>query len=91
MLKNKSIVQIINILETTNGVSIVGKQFLDYKPFYTYPFDSTNLHIFVVSNLSLNLKMWSFSNVRGKCFVMPLKHDPYSSKFVSFPLIHSLI
>lgn len=88
MMKNNLVVEIHNICINKNGETIVvGKQFMMYKPLYTYPIDSRDLSIYVVNDLS-DLLAWNILDISSKCIVFPNKPDNLS--YVSFPLLHTL-
>lgn len=62
---------------------IVGRHFLEVKPLYTQPFDSTRLSIAVVDGLS-NVQCWSITDIQNKLVILP-----YHDKFVVVPLLHT--
>lgn len=88
LTKDNIVVEIHNIiLDSENSTFILGKQFLSYKSYYTYPFDSTDLNIYEVNNLSQVLESWSVNSIIAKCMLLPTSVD---SSWVCFPLIHTL-
>lgn len=82
--KINEVVQIINIILTTNGsTKLIGKKYVSFNSFYLYPFDSKQLNIYYLSNLSKQLEIWDIGDVKAKCILLPL-HD----NWVCFPLLH---
>lgn len=88
MLQDNNVVQVCNILRTSgNDVFLICRPFLCYSSYYNYPIESSKLFIYIVKNLSLELKITRISNVIAKCILLPLNGNEC---FVSFPLLHSL-
>ncbi|XP_077270983.1 uncharacterized protein LOC143902160 isoform X1 [Temnothorax americanus] len=84
--KNNEVVQINNIILTTNGsTKLIGKQYISSESLYLYPFDSKKLNIFCVTKLSEQLQAWDIDDIKAKCVLLPLKHD---KNWVCFPLLH---
>jgi len=55
--KNNEVVQINNIILTTNGsTKLIGKQYISSESLYLYPFDSKKLNIFVLQSYLNNYK-----------------------------------
>ncbi|XP_077262776.1 uncharacterized protein LOC143897763 [Temnothorax americanus] len=65
---------------------ILGRKFMSMSSLRNYPCDSSNLHIFVVKNLSDNLEMWPVSSIQNKGFLIPLKID--CASYLILPLLH---
>ena len=72
-----------NIIQNDNGVFIVYTEFSQQSPFYTYPFNSDRINIFVVSHASDELKSVEVSALQQKCVALP-----YRDGFVAIPLLH---
>ena len=72
-----------NIIQNDNGVFIVYTEFSQQSPFYTYPFNSDRINIFVVNHASDELKSVEVSALRQKCVALP-----YRDGFVAIPLLH---
>lgn len=73
-----------NIIETENkDICIIYKYFQRKENFFTYPVDSKDIGIYLLSNLSDNLKMCFFNEVHFKYFLMPFSKN----KFVGAPLL----
>ncbi|CAL8353362.1 unnamed protein product [Boreogadus saida] len=56
---------------------------IEQSPFYTYPFNSDRINIFVVNHASDELKSVEVSALRQKCVALP-----YRDGFVAIPLLH---
>ncbi|KAB0791953.1 hypothetical protein PPYR_13914 [Photinus pyralis] len=80
------VVEVQNILSSSVGVEIIGKQFHKFKSFYSYPFDSQNLHIYRVFSFSTELYSWPLQNVIAKCIALPYLNN----EKVIFPLLHTV-
>ena len=72
-----------NIIQNDNGVFIVYTEFSQQSPFYTYPFNSDRINIFVASHASDELKSVEVSALQQKCVALP-----YRDGFVAIPLLH---
>lgn len=84
--EEKKVLQIHNILVySETNIIFICKQFLSYKSLFTYPFDSSNLQIFVVDNLSVLIEI-NITDILTKCIVFPLKDNTLAS----FPLLHNI-
>ncbi|CAH0560560.1 unnamed protein product [Brassicogethes aeneus] len=78
------IVQIQNIVYlNSNSVIIIGKKFNFQTFFYTYPIKSSELNIYLISDLSTNLNNWPLQEVIAKCIVFPL-NDAESVSFTHY-------
>lgn len=85
-MQGNKVMQIHNITKThDNKTYVIGREYLEYDDFYTYPYASSKLNIFEVKSLS-QLKVWSIKEICGKCMVLPVKH-----LFVAIPIIHSVL
>ena len=75
-----------NILQTSkNDIFIIYNEFIDLKPFFHFPLDSTHFEIFLAAHLSTVLKFVQSENI-GKKFV----NMPYGDNFVLMPLLHQV-
>lgn len=72
-----------NIVEDKGTVYIVGNEYKQVKHFLTYPVDSKELGIYVVSNLSSSVKCFTFGKNLQKYVRLP-----FQNKFVVVPLMH---
>lgn len=72
-----------NIIQNDNGVYAIYTEFSRQSPFYTYPFNSDRMNIFVVNDASDELKSVEVSALRQKCVALP-----YRDGFVAIPLLH---
>lgn len=72
-----------NIIQNDNGVYAIYTEFSRQSPFYTYPFNSDRMNIFVVNYASDELKSVEVSALRQKCVALP-----YRDGFVAIPLLH---
>lgn len=75
----------IAFIKLTKETLIYGKYFTNSISFYNYPFDSTRLNIHQVSNLSDEIKMFSITEVKGKCILLP-----FGKNWVAMPILHTL-
>lgn len=84
MLRNKTVMQISNIIVLHgNTPALFGSMFSHHEKFYDYPCDSTNLDIFLATEMSSQLTIIDVQDVLCKCFVIPI-----FDKFAIFPLLH---
>ncbi|KYM96038.1 hypothetical protein ALC62_13308 [Cyphomyrmex costatus] len=82
---NNKVIQIHNfVTHKDNSTSIIGKKFLSYSSLYTYPFNSRDLNIFKINDISSDVELWPITNVYCKTFVFPFKNC-----YVSFPILHT--
>lgn len=81
-IENK-LVLVQNIVEDKGVVYIVANEYKQVEHFFTYPIDSRELGIYVVSNLSTNIKSFMIRN-KPKKFV----RLPFQNRFVVVPLLH---
>lgn len=72
-----------NIIQNDNGVYAIYTEFSRQSPFYTYPFNSDRMNIFVVNDAYDELKSVDVSALRQKCVALP-----YRDGFVAIPLLH---
>lgn len=72
MLRNKTVIQISNIIVLHgNTPALFGSMFSHHEKFYDYPCDSTNLDIFLATEMSSQLTIINVQDVLCKCFVIP--------------------
>lgn len=76
--------RIHNIVECSDGVYVMYKEFSDKSLFFTYPFSSDFLNIYVISQTSDTLKCAKVSELVQKCAALP-----HGSSFVAIPLFHT--
>lgn len=69
------IILLKNIINTHDGVYIVGNMFSSKKDFYTYPVNSSELGIFEVSKLEQNETVINISSIVAKCWLIPTEKD----------------
>lgn len=82
------VVQIHNIIMKFDGtIAILGKQYNSQRSLYDYPLSSELLNIFMITDPSVDIKMWSIFDIVCKYLVIPMKN---TSEMAAFPIIHSL-
>lgn len=74
----------VNIVECSDGVYVVYKEFSEKSLFFTYPFNSDFLNIHTISQTSDILKCVKVSELVQKCAVLP-----HRDGFVAIPLFHT--
>lgn len=81
------VIQVKNIAHynSTKEVLIIGFEFLNKCPFYDKPIRSSKLNIFIVQNLSKNLKYWKITEIKNKIILFSVKE-----RYIAFPILHSL-
>ena len=72
-----------NIIQNDNGVYAIYTEFTRQSPFYTYPFNSDRMNIFVLNDASGELKLVEVSALRQKCVALP-----HRDGLVAIPLLH---
>lgn len=73
-LHSNDIVHIYNIVHSLdNEIVILGKIFLEKKPFFSKPCESTNFGIFEVDENMSSLKMFQLSEIKCKIFYVPIE------------------
>ncbi len=72
-----------NIVECSDGVYVVYKEFSQKSLFFNYPFNSDFLNIYKISQTSDILKCVKVTELVQKCAVLPHRDD-----FVAIPLFH---
>lgn len=81
-IENK-LVLVQNIVEDKGVVYIVANEYKQVEHFFKYPIDSRELGIYVVSNLSTNIKSFMIRNKPQKFVRLP-----FQNRFVVVPLLH---
>lgn len=84
LMRNNILVQVQNIIVTSQETFIVGRYFTAYDSLYKYPLDSKELNIYVTKNLSHKSEILSSHDIIAKCIVFPS-----DDSWVSFPIIHT--
>ncbi|XP_048010162.1 uncharacterized protein si:dkey-242h9.3 isoform X1 [Megalobrama amblycephala] len=80
---DKKLVLVQNIVEDKGIMYIVANEYKQVEHFFTYPIDSRELGIYVVSNLSTNIKCFMIRNKPQKYVRLP-----FQNRFVVVPLLH---
>ncbi len=80
---DNKLILVQNIVEDKGTVYMVGNEYKQVEHFFTYPVDSKELGIYVVSNLSTSVKCFIFGKNLQKCVRLP-----FQNKFVVVPLMH---
>jgi hypothetical protein len=73
---------IVNIIKSVRGIFFITQTFKKSGEFYSYPFKSSDIGIFLVSDLSTVISLVSLSNIDKKCVALP-----YNNDFVIIPMI----
>ncbi|XP_030580612.1 uncharacterized protein LOC115776952 isoform X1 [Archocentrus centrarchus] len=73
-----------NIVECSDGVYVVYKEFSDKSLFFDYPFNSDYLNIYKISQTSDSFKCVKVSELVVKCTVLP-----HRDGFVAIPMFHA--
>nr|XP_054920975.1 uncharacterized protein LOC126518484 [Dermacentor andersoni] len=76
------LVQKFCYLKSSNEICIVGQEFNHREDFYTSPFESSRIGIFLVSTLSRN-KVWPLRNPKKMLLL------PHASQYIVLPEIHT--
>ncbi|KAF0710825.1 Uncharacterized protein FWK35_00033241, partial [Aphis craccivora] len=84
---SNDIIKVENIisLNKTNEIFIIGKVFEVKKAFYEKPIPSTLLNIYVVNNLSVTHKYWSYNCIKNKIMLLELNEQK-----IAIPVIHDI-
>lgn len=85
LTKDKQVVKCL-IIANDGEILILGKYFKSVLPFFSEPIDSSKLDIFLVENLSDNIRSWKMSEISKK--IMILKNE---NQLVAMPILHSSI
>lgn len=78
------IVVVDNIISSEGILQVIGREFSNSCDLYTYPCNSSEIGIYMLSELNRELKTWRLSDVTHKMVVLPS-----AAKFVAFPLSHT--
>lgn len=81
LTKDKKVFKIHNILKN-HTLFIYGKEFLNYQPFFEYPFNSVAIDVMVVKNYS-RFKLIPVNDILTKCVVIH-----YNDYTLSIPMLH---
>jgi hypothetical protein len=90
LLKSQSVILVDNFIRSFSSLFILGRRFLDVRDFYSYPFKSSMLSIFLVGNLSAKREVFSINDISAKCILLPCKDDLLHS-YAAFPLLHQIL
>lgn len=90
-----SVVVVENIVESDSDVYLIGRKFLNQSDYFKYPFQSSLLNIFQVSELG-PLEKWNIVNIKQKVVFYPLTVDGNTDTSnwrenhgLCIPLLHS--
>lgn len=78
------IVNLVNIVNSPDGVTLVGHRFTVLENYFQYPVESMVLGICKASRLELRSRRWDLADVAKKCVLMPIDNQ----SFLSVPLLH---
>lgn len=81
LTKDRKVFEINNILKN-HSLFIYGKEFVNYQPFFEYPFNSVAIDVMVVKNYS-HFKLIPVNNILTKCVVV--HNNGYT---LSIPMLH---
>lgn len=68
LTKDKQVVKCLNIISNHGEIMILGK-YKSVLPFFSEPIDSSKLDIFLVENLSDNIRSWKISEISKKVMI----------------------
>ncbi|XP_011858802.1 PREDICTED: uncharacterized protein LOC105556332 isoform X1 [Vollenhovia emeryi] len=74
-----------NVVKRRKDIYLITNKFNKKEDFYVYPFPSSHLRIFKVSNLSDERIVVALADIQSKCWLIP-----YKEFFVSVPLLHTM-
>lgn len=80
---DNKIINIKNIVSTTDSILLIVQEFLLFEDFYTKPCKSSSLSIYAAKNLG-PLTLWRLDQICNKCMKLSFKDI-----HVIFPLLHS--
>ena len=83
---DKHIVVAQNILFCDSKVYIAYKKFMRVESYFDYPFDSSNVCIYKVSNLDSQLRVVAVESIGHKFMCLP----HCDNEFVAIPLLHTI-
>lgn len=84
LTNNKEVVKCMNIVKVTDDIILIGKKYDLLSPLFIDPINSTLLDIFVLDNLSLNLKSWRLSDLTTKQMVLENDNTLNSYAYYTF-------
>jgi len=85
LTKNCEVVKVLNIVKCKNNkIIIIGKQFEKKTAFYEKPINSSFLDIYIVHNLSEELKYWDEFELKKKMMVIIKENIS-----VAMPIMHT--
>ena len=84
LTKDKSVVQIQNLLVENNELYILGLKFVEKMDFFKYPFRSSNIDMYLLKKLGTEYCKIPLVHIVSKCILLPFR-DNY---FVSIPILH---
>ncbi|XP_077275558.1 uncharacterized protein LOC143904618 [Temnothorax americanus] len=98
LTKTNEVIKIKNIIKCTEGTYLIGRRFKEKSNFFSYPFSSCNIdiyiYIYIVSILG-SLKKWCLNDIKRKVVLLPLPEKDANdnwialNKSVCFPMPHS--
>ncbi|XP_070168196.1 uncharacterized protein [Polyergus mexicanus] len=93
LTKANEVLKIENIIKCNEGNYLIGRKFRERSDLFSYPFSSSCINIYIVSNLG-SLHRWCLDDIKKKVVLLPLpKKDAEDnwivSKNVCFPMPHS--
>ena len=80
----KDIGVVVNILQDNFSTRIVFQKFEKMAPFFTYPFNSRDIDVFLVSDINIQLHHCNVLEVTKKMVLLPFRND----LLVAMPLLH---
>lgn len=80
-----NIMVLLNIVKRGNDIYLIANKFKKKEDFYVYPFPSSLIRIFKVSNLERQRIAVALTDIQSKCWLIP-----YKEFYVSIPLLHSM-
>ncbi|XP_046406921.1 uncharacterized protein LOC124171705 isoform X1 [Ischnura elegans] len=89
ILQDGSIVIVNCIATRENVIHIYGKKFKNVSNFYESPSKSSNVGIFIASDLA-RPDMWPLTAIRGKGIILPLRTKDGEQEFYVSEIIHSV-
>lgn len=83
--KENIIIKVVNIMNYSNDVIILCKQFEKIEPLFRNPISSYMLDMYVVSQLSSELNVFHIQDIKKKMCIFPSNNN-----LIALPLIHTL-
>ncbi|EZA48415.1 hypothetical protein X777_13805, partial [Ooceraea biroi] len=81
-----TVMVLLNIVKRQEDIYLITNKFKTKENFLVYPFPSSLLRIFKVSNLDDQRIVMPLASVQSKCWLIP-----YKGFYVSVPLLHSFV